>query len=134
MPSQRQVVRGEALAVAYDLLRLAQLLAAPHACFAAQRCGRLVDGLQLLPRRLSRRPQLAAGAAEGHGDARVEHVAQLAEDYALLVTAQRHVEAGASQPQPTDGLRHETGASQPQPADGLQEAVGHAAGCPAAAE
>jgi hypothetical protein len=37
---------------------------------------------------LRQRPQLAAGAAEGHGDARVEHVAQLAEDDALLVTAQ----------------------------------------------
>ena len=33
--------------------------------------------------RLRQRPQLAAGAAEGHGDARVEHVAQLDEDYAL---------------------------------------------------
>jgi hypothetical protein len=45
---------------------------------------------QLLPLRLRHRPQLAAGAAEGHGDARIEHVAQLAEDDALLVTAQRH--------------------------------------------
>jgi hypothetical protein len=44
---------------------------------------------QLLPRRLRHRPQLAAGAAEGHGDARIERVAQLAEDDALLVTAQR---------------------------------------------
>ena len=35
---------------------------------------------QLLPLRLRHRPQLAAGAAEGHGDARIEHVAQLAED------------------------------------------------------
>jgi len=31
---------------------------------------------QLLPRRLRHRPQLAAGAAEGHGDARIERVAQ----------------------------------------------------------
>ena len=46
-------------------------------------------GPQLLTRRLRQRLQLAAGAAEGHGDARVEHVAQLAEDDALLVTAQR---------------------------------------------
>jgi hypothetical protein len=44
---------------------------------------------QLLTLRLCQRPQLAAGGAEGHGDARIEHVAQLAEDDALLVTAQR---------------------------------------------
>ena len=68
---------------------LAQLLAAPLPCLAAQRCGRLVVSLQLLARRLRQLPQLAAGAAEGHGDARVEHVAQLDEDDALLVAAQR---------------------------------------------
>ena len=42
----------------------------------------------LLPQRLRRRQQLVADAAQGHGHARVEHVAQLAEDDALLVTAQ----------------------------------------------
>ena len=43
----------------------------------------------LLPqRRRQKRPQLAAGAAEVHGAARLERVAQLAEDDALLVTAQ----------------------------------------------
>ena len=40
----------------------------------------LVVGLQLLARRLRQLPQFAAGAAEGDGDARVEHVAQLDED------------------------------------------------------
>ena len=60
----------------------------------AQRCGRLVISPQLLPRRLRQRPQFVAGAAEGHGDARVEHVAQLAEDDALLVTAQRRERHG----------------------------------------
>ena len=44
---------------------------------------------QLLLQRLRQRPQLAVGAAVAHGDARIEHVAQLAEDDALLVTAQR---------------------------------------------
>eukprot|EP00964_Phaeocystis_antarctica_P039757 scaffold22740_cov66-Phaeocystis_antarctica.AAC.1 len=44
---------------------------------------------QLLPhRRRQKRSQLAAGAAEVHGAARLERVAQLAEDDALLVTAQ----------------------------------------------
>ena len=57
--------------------------------FAATSCGHLVISPQLLQQRLRQRPQLAAGAAEGHGDARIEHVAQLAEDDALLVTAQR---------------------------------------------
>ena len=50
----------------------------------------------LLPLRLRQLPQLAASAAEGHGDARVERVAQLDEDDALLVTAQlgeRHRDA-----------------------------------------
>eukprot|EP00964_Phaeocystis_antarctica_P116359 scaffold80296_cov48-Phaeocystis_antarctica.AAC.3 len=57
-------------------------------------CCRLVISPQLLPqRRRQKRPQLAAGAAEVHGEARLERVAQLAEDDALLVTAelrQRH--------------------------------------------
>jgi hypothetical protein len=41
--------------------------------------------LQLRQQRLRRRPQLIAGAAQGHGEARVEHVAQLDKDDALLV-------------------------------------------------
>ena len=86
---QRQLVRGEAIVVPVDPLRLAQRLAAPQPHLAAQRCGSLVISPQLLPRRLRQRPQLAAGTAEGHGDARIEHVAQLAEDDAQLVTAQR---------------------------------------------
>ena len=65
---------------AVDLLRLAQLLAAPHAQLAAKRCGRLVVSLQLRQQRLGRRPQPVAGAAKGHGGARVEHVARLLED------------------------------------------------------
>eukprot|EP00964_Phaeocystis_antarctica_P073818 scaffold45346_cov61-Phaeocystis_antarctica.AAC.5 len=50
-------------------------------------------------KRRSQRPQLAAGAAEGHGGTWIERVAQLAEDDALLVTAQRrerHRRAGAT--------------------------------------
>eukprot|EP00964_Phaeocystis_antarctica_P152284 scaffold120117_cov59-Phaeocystis_antarctica.AAC.2 len=55
----------------------------------AQGCGHLVISPQLLPqRRRQQRPQLAAGAAEVKGEARLERVAQLAEDDALLVTAQ----------------------------------------------
>eukprot|EP00964_Phaeocystis_antarctica_P108737 scaffold73267_cov67-Phaeocystis_antarctica.AAC.3 len=53
---------------------------------------------QLLQQRLRRRPQLVAGAAQGHGEARLEHVAQLGEEDALLVTAQlrqRHRHRGA---------------------------------------
>ena len=46
----------------------------------AQRCGRLVASLQLLQRYPRRRAQLVAYAAQGHGDARVEHVAQLHEE------------------------------------------------------
>jgi hypothetical protein len=37
----------------------------------AQRCGNLVVTPQLLTLRLCQRPQLAAGGAEGHGDARI---------------------------------------------------------------
>eukprot|EP00964_Phaeocystis_antarctica_P126214 scaffold89951_cov48-Phaeocystis_antarctica.AAC.4 len=44
---------------------------------------------QLLPQRRRQLPQLVAGAAQVHGDARLEHVAQLDEEDALLVTAQR---------------------------------------------
>eukprot|EP00964_Phaeocystis_antarctica_P100152 scaffold65836_cov54-Phaeocystis_antarctica.AAC.3 len=71
-----------------DHLRLAQPLAAPHSHLAAQQCGKHVTSPQLLQKRLRQRPQLAVGAAKGHGDAWIEHVAQLAEDDALLVTAQ----------------------------------------------
>ena len=85
---QRQLVGGEALLVPLDPLRLAQPLAAPLPCLAAQCCGRLVVCLQLLPWRLRQLQQLAVDAAEGHGDARVERVAQLDEDDELLVTAQ----------------------------------------------
>jgi len=65
---------------------------------AAQRCGRLVVSLQLLQRYPRRRAQLVADAGQGHGDARVEHVAQLDEEDALLVAAelgQRHRDARA---------------------------------------
>eukprot|EP00964_Phaeocystis_antarctica_P045062 scaffold25924_cov66-Phaeocystis_antarctica.AAC.3 len=79
-----------------DLLRLAQHLATPHAKWslscnahlAAQCCGHLVISPQLLQQRLRRLPQLVANATQGHGDARVEHVAQLGEDDARLVTAE----------------------------------------------
>jgi len=53
-----------------------------------------VISLQLLHPR--RRPQLVADAAQGHADARVEHVAQQDEEDALLVAAQlgqRHRDA-----------------------------------------
>ena len=55
---------------------------------AAQRCGRLVVSLQLLQRYPRRRAQLVVDAAQGHGDARVEHVAQLHEDDSLHVAVQ----------------------------------------------
>ena len=42
----------------------------------------------LLQRRRQKQPQLVTGAAEVHGEARLERVAQLAEDDALRVTAQ----------------------------------------------
>ena len=84
----RSAAVGEVRAVTVDLLRLAQLLAAPHPHLAAQRCGDLVISPQLLPLHLRQRPQLAAGDAEVHGDARIEHVAQLAEDDARLVAAE----------------------------------------------
>eukprot|EP00964_Phaeocystis_antarctica_P126479 scaffold90162_cov56-Phaeocystis_antarctica.AAC.7 len=80
------------------MLRLAQLLAALHPHLEAQRCSQLVSSPQLLQKRLCRLPQLLAGDAEVHGDARLEHVAQLGEDAAVLVTAQlreRHREGAA---------------------------------------
>eukprot|EP00964_Phaeocystis_antarctica_P054190 scaffold31834_cov71-Phaeocystis_antarctica.AAC.1 len=86
---QRQVGRGEAFVERVDLLRLAQLLAASQPHLAAQRCGSLMISPQLLQQRLRRRPQLIANAAQGYGDAGLEHVAQLDEEDALLVTAQR---------------------------------------------
>eukprot|EP00964_Phaeocystis_antarctica_P129977 scaffold93792_cov60-Phaeocystis_antarctica.AAC.4 len=86
---QRQFGRGEALVVTVNLLRLAQLLAAPQPHPEAQRCGRqLVISPQLLQQRLRRRPQLAVDAAEGHGVARVRRVAQMERDTALLVAAE----------------------------------------------
>jgi hypothetical protein len=57
-----EVGRGEALVDPADVLRLAQLLAAPHPQLAAQRCGSLVISPQLLLLRLRRRPQLVAFA------------------------------------------------------------------------
>eukprot|EP00964_Phaeocystis_antarctica_P051196 scaffold29862_cov51-Phaeocystis_antarctica.AAC.1 len=45
---------------------------------------------QLLQQRLRQLPQPAAGAAKVHGAARVERIAQLNEDDALLVLAQAH--------------------------------------------
>eukprot|EP00964_Phaeocystis_antarctica_P160322 scaffold131851_cov75-Phaeocystis_antarctica.AAC.1 len=89
LAQRRQVGCGAAFAFQLDLPRLAQLLAAPQPHLAAQRCGHLMISPQLLPQhRCQKRPQLAAGAAEVHGAARLECVAQLAEDDALLVTAQ----------------------------------------------
>ena len=89
-PSQRsKVSHGEALVAPDDHLRLAQLLAAPHSDLEAQCCSLLVISPQLLPqRRQQKRPQLAAGAAEVHGDARLERVAQLEKDDTLLVTTE----------------------------------------------
>ena len=88
--AQQRQVAGErqVLSAPVDPCRLAQLPAAPHAQLEAQRPRGLVFSLQLLPKRLRRRPQLAAGAAEVHGDARIERVAELEEDDACLVTAQ----------------------------------------------
>ena len=65
---------------------------------------------QLLQQRLRQRPQLLAGAAAVYGVARLEHVAQLAEDYALRVTTQRrqrHRGARAPESERTDapGIR-----------------------------
>jgi hypothetical protein len=56
---------------------------------------------QLLPPLLRRRPQLFAGTAQGHGEARIEHVAQLGEGDALLKSRTAHSQlrqrhAGAS--------------------------------------
>eukprot|EP00964_Phaeocystis_antarctica_P099134 scaffold65022_cov57-Phaeocystis_antarctica.AAC.1 len=65
-----------------------QLLAAPHPQLEAQCCCRLVLSPQPLPQRLRLLPQLMAGAAEGHGDARLDRVAQPFEDDAHLVTAE----------------------------------------------
>eukprot|EP00964_Phaeocystis_antarctica_P035844 scaffold20494_cov69-Phaeocystis_antarctica.AAC.5 len=86
---RRQVSRREVLVDTLDRLRLAQFIAAPLPHLAGQPSCRLVLSPQLLQQRLRERPQLAVGAAEGHGDAWIERVAQLAEDDALLVTAQR---------------------------------------------
>jgi hypothetical protein len=47
-----------------------------------------VLSLQLLPHRLRRREQPMTGAAEGHGDARLEHVAQPLEDDAQRIVAE----------------------------------------------
>ena len=66
--------------------------------------------LQLLQqRRRQKHPQLAAGAAEDHGEARLERVAQLAEDDAVHVGAQlrqRHRGARAVRAAVGDNARH----------------------------
>eukprot|EP00964_Phaeocystis_antarctica_P137595 scaffold102178_cov69-Phaeocystis_antarctica.AAC.5 len=75
-------------------------LAAPHPHLAAQCCGHLMINPQLLPqRRRQQYPQLVTGAAQVPGEARLERVAQLAEDDAVLVGAelrQRHRGARAA--------------------------------------
>eukprot|EP00964_Phaeocystis_antarctica_P157586 scaffold127862_cov75-Phaeocystis_antarctica.AAC.2 len=53
---------------------------------------------KLRQQRLRWLPQLIAGAAHGHGEARLEHVAQLGEEDALLVAAQRHERHRAAAP------------------------------------
>eukprot|EP00964_Phaeocystis_antarctica_P113379 scaffold77420_cov63-Phaeocystis_antarctica.AAC.4 len=69
--------------------RLRELLERAVKVTAARlECPLHVVGPQLLPKRLRQRPQPVAGAAEVHGAARIEHVAQLDEDVALLVLAQ----------------------------------------------
>eukprot|EP00964_Phaeocystis_antarctica_P004918 scaffold2667_cov72-Phaeocystis_antarctica.AAC.4 len=80
-----------------DLRGLAQLLAAPQPHLAAQRCGHLVISPQLLPQRLRQLPQLTTRAAEVHGQARFEHVAQLAEDVLTDIVRQvlKQRDAGA---------------------------------------
>jgi hypothetical protein len=86
---RRQVGCSKALVPPLDPRRLAQLPAVPHAHLDAQRRGLLVISPQLLLRgRRQQRPQLFAGAAEVHDEARLERVAQLAQDDALLVAAQ----------------------------------------------
>eukprot|EP00964_Phaeocystis_antarctica_P012274 scaffold6790_cov69-Phaeocystis_antarctica.AAC.1 len=100
LPQQRQVGSGEVIEVPVDSVRLAQLPAALHARLEAQCCGRLVISPQLLQQRLRQLPQLEAGTAQGHGDAGIEHVAQLGEDDARLVTAQRRERHRRARPRP----------------------------------
>eukprot|EP00964_Phaeocystis_antarctica_P075728 scaffold46760_cov39-Phaeocystis_antarctica.AAC.4 len=85
--SNHRKCRHRVLTTPVDLLRLAQLLA-PNPHLEACRCQPLVLNPQLLPQRLRRPPQPAAGAAEVHREARLENAAQMAEDDALLVLAQ----------------------------------------------
>eukprot|EP00964_Phaeocystis_antarctica_P124924 scaffold88567_cov61-Phaeocystis_antarctica.AAC.6 len=90
--------------------RSAALLAAPQPQLEAQRCGHLMISPQLRQQRLRRRPQLIAGAAQVHGEARIEHVPQLGEEDALLVTAQlRQRHRGLSHAHPTHGLEEGIG-------------------------
>eukprot|EP00964_Phaeocystis_antarctica_P023331 scaffold13058_cov72-Phaeocystis_antarctica.AAC.3 len=77
---QVRVVFGVDCNAPVDLLRLAQLLAAPHPHSVAQRRDSLVLSPQLLPQRLRQLPQLMTGAAEVHGETWLERFAQLAED------------------------------------------------------
>eukprot|EP00964_Phaeocystis_antarctica_P087112 scaffold55232_cov63-Phaeocystis_antarctica.AAC.5 len=58
---------------------------------------------QLRQQRLRQLPQLMAGTAQVHGGARLEHVAQLCEEDALLVAAQRHERHRAARAEPQWG-------------------------------
>ena len=86
-------------------MALSKLSADEHGIILGQLCNALEprlawyfssanSGLRLLltpalrQQRLRRRPQLVAGAAEVYGEARLERVAQLAEDDAVLVGAE----------------------------------------------
>ena len=86
---QRQLVRGQACANPGELRRLAQQPAGPTSRLLVEHmAGRHMLNLQLLALLQRRRPQLFADAAQGYGDARVEHVAQHEEDDAQFVIAQ----------------------------------------------
>jgi len=82
-------LQEKALDLPDDLPCLAQLPAAQRSHKGAQCCGCLMVGPQLLAQRLRGRSQKGAYAAEIHGDARLERVAQLAEDDAHLVAAEQ---------------------------------------------
>ena len=67
---------------------------APAPSAAASRCTPSGPVLEYSTRtrqqRLRRRPQLIAGAAQGHGEARIEHVARLFEDVLKELIRQSH--------------------------------------------